>query len=117
MTTADGEHVTHTTMHNLHMENSYPGALGKTRYNIEKPNLGLQQNYLRGVKILVQLHPMKEQILTKGACSGSSTTQYKTVYCRDLRQGAPSLVRRCAMIRFRGVSMAYLIPSLVPLRS
>ena len=31
VTTADGEHVTHTTMHNLHMENSYLTLYWNTR--------------------------------------------------------------------------------------
>jgi len=57
------EHVTTIPMHNLHMENSvishYTGALGTIRCSLEEPNLGLRQNYLRGVKIRVQLQPMR----------------------------------------------------------
>ena len=37
----------------------YTGALETIRCGLEEPNLGLRQNYLRGVKILVQLQPMR----------------------------------------------------------
>jgi len=47
----------------LHTENTVishdTGALGTIQCSLEEPNLGLPQNYLRGVKILVQLQSIR----------------------------------------------------------